>query len=252
MQRTDTILLITSTIAPAPDTFALKVIDPVSRLAEYCTALRFYLNLLDRGLVDHIVYADNSGHPLTELQAIVDQRGHAARVEFLSFGSTADSRYGRYFLEMNLIDTAFGLSKILSTKTDQVIWKVTGRYVVQNIARIIATAPRGFDLYVNCRNRPMRFLDFYLVAFRSRTYPQLLGREIEAYRATGLSGEIILRNRIDDGTFGGMKIVPRFRTPPRLTAGRRGYDGAEYSGAKESLKYLARSLANRLLPWLWI
>lgn len=246
------ILLITSTIAPASGALLLKVTDPVSRLAEYCAALDTYLALLDRGLVDHIVYADNSGYPLDALQAIVGRRGHAERVEFLSFRSGDDPQAGRYYLEMQLIDTAFRISQVLDVDQDQRIWKVTGRYIIGNIARIIATAPPEFDLYVNCRNYPMRFLDFYIVAFGSQTYPRLLGRDIGLYTAGELSGEIILRERIDAGVFEGMAIIPRFRQPPRLTAGRRGYDGASYASGKEMVKYMIRRVACTVTPWLWL
>jgi hypothetical protein len=251
LERRRVILLITSTIAPAAGTTLLKVTDPVSRLAEYCAAFSAYIDLLDRGVVDHIVYADNSGHPLDELKAIARDRGHMDSLEFLSFRAEENPTSGRYYLEMRLIDTVFQISDVLSVDLDQTVWKVTGRYIVGNISQIITSAPPVFDLYVNCRNYPMRFLDFFLVGFRSHTYPRLLGRDIDLYKTSSLSGEIILRNQIDAGAFQGFTIIPRFRKPPKLTAGRRGYDGASYASKKEVAKYAVRRVARVLTPWLW-
>lgn len=252
MQRPETILLITSTIAPAPGTFALTVTDPAQRLAEYCAAFRFYLGLLDRGLVDSIVYADNSGHPLDALQAIAAGRGLSDRVEFLSFRSDTPPQNSRYYLEMRLIETAFARSERLDPGRDQTVWKVTGRYLVQNIARIIATAPAEADLYVNCRDHPVHTLDFFLVAFRAPRFAALLLGDLDRYRVREPAGEILLRQKIDAGAFAGLRVVPRFRVTPRVTAGRRGSDGARYAGARGTANYLLRSAVNALLPRLWI
>lgn len=251
MQR-ETILLITSTIAPAPGTSDLKITDPAARLVEYCKAFDFYLGLLEAGVVGRIVYADNSGHPLDALAALAAARGLSSRVEFLSFRAEPMTQYGRFYLEMRLIDTAFRLSQVLDREKEQVIWKVTGRYLVQNLARIIRTAPAGFDLYVNCRDRPVRKLDFYVVGFRSRSYGDLMGRDLDRYRVERPSGEILLREQIDHGDFPGRKIVPRLRVTPMVTAGRRGNDGASYWDAKGIAKYVARRVASRIAPWLWV
>ena len=246
------VLLITSTIAPAADVFLLSVKDPASRLDEYCAALEVYLGLLDRGLVERIVYADNSGRPLDRLAAIAARRGHADQVEFVSFTAEPGAAHSRYYLEMRLIETAFRLSTVLRTAGDRRIWKVTGRYIVGNIAEIITTAPEAFDLYVNCRNHPERLLDFFVVAFRSRSFHDLLGRDLEDFSARNPPGERVLRDKIDAGVFAGMTIVPRLVVTPNLTGGRRGWDGAAYGARRGRLRYLARVLANRIVPGLWV
>ena len=246
------VLLITSTIAPKRGNVGLKVVDAESRLGEYCHAFAFYVQLLAKGTVDHIVYADNSGHTLDDLRAIAAKAGQSERVEFLTLSSGADPSWGRYGQEMDLIDRVFDRSGVIGADSDALIWKITGRYVVANIARIIEDAPKTFDLYVNCRNRPTRFLDFFLVAFQARAYPRIFGRDPAIYRAGSLSGEIVLRRRIDEGGFADSVIVQRFRHVPRLVAGRRGYDGGSFRAPREVAKYLVRRAARIFAPWVWI
>ena len=246
------VLLITSTIAPTRGGVGLRVTDVRSRLDEYRQAFAFYVQLLAKGTVDRIVYADNSGHPLDDLRAIAEGAGQSAHVEFLSLRSCAEPSWGRYGQEMDLIDAVFQRSGVIGVDSDALIWKITGRYVVANIARIIEDAPETFDLYVNCRNLPMRFLDFFLVAFQAGAYKRILARDPTIYRSGSLSGEIVLRRRIDEGGFSDSVIVPRFRHVPRVTGGRRGSDGGSYSSLRESAKYVVRRLGRVLAPWVWI
>lgn len=244
------ILLATSTIAPKSDTFLLKVIDPADRLAQYEKALRFYLGLINVGVIQEIVYADNSGYPLDTLQAIAAESGHGDRVEFISYTATLDPNNSRYYLEVHLINEAMQRSKRLAAADPEtVIWKVTGRYLLANAAAIIRSYPPEADLYINLRNRPYETLDFYFVGFRQGSYHQHIGRDFADFAGTQ-NGEDVLRRKIDAG-FEGVQVAPRFRVTPRLK-GIRGFDGSKYGGLSDTTKYYARRVTNRLLPGLWI
>ncbi len=239
----------TSTIAPAIDTFMLARKDPALRLMDYKASLEFQIGLLKPNMIDAIVYADNSGFPLDQLRDICEKSGVSDRVEFLSYTSGISPRLSRYFLEINLLENAFAMSKILLADPQQRIWKLTGRYIVTNIEKIIHDAP-DCDLYVNCRDYPEHVIDFYLTAFTRRGYTEILARDLENYKNT-VAGEILLRKKIDTQSFPKCRIVRRFNHTPRIS-GVRGFDGARYGGWKDNAKYALRYSANLIAPSFWI
>lgn len=243
------ILLMTSTIAPADDVHMLVRKDPKSRLADYKMSLEFQIDLLKSGTIDAIVYADNSGFPLDQLKNICEKASVSDRVEFISYKSDGLASLSRYFHEINLIGRTIAASKLLSNEAPLRIWKLTGRYIVTNIGKIIRDAP-DCDLYINCRNHPEPWADFYLAAFTIRGYTEILAKDPEKYRDT-IVGERILRETIDTKSFLGCKIVKRFTRVPRIL-GIRGLDGVQYSGFSGTIKYYVRTAANRIMPPLWI
>ncbi|HWJ69896.1 MAG TPA: hypothetical protein VNS79_07610 [Sphingobium sp.] len=238
----------TSTIAPAVGAFLLRHNDPHKRLEDYREAMSFYVSLLQADIVDQLVYADNSGHDLAALRQIALEAGVLDRCEFISFHTPAVADVSRYYLEINLLNEAIARSQFLA-QDDVDIWKVTGRYLIPNAARIIQRAPAA-DLYINCRNRPEWTIDFFIVRFTKAVFRTLLFARIEEFR-TIRTGEDILRERIDAFRDPDLKIIPRFNETPRVV-GTRGYDGARYEGPKGFAKYLLRSWSNKLLPQVWI
>ena len=92
MKRSN-ILLLTSTIAPRPDTHALVRSDPDLRLQDYLRSLEFYLQQLADGVFDTLVYVDNSGHSLASLAELAQKKGVFAQCEFISYESDMPAQY---------------------------------------------------------------------------------------------------------------------------------------------------------------
>lgn len=244
-------LLLTSTIAPATNAPGLAHTDPNRRLADYSTALEFYLASLRNGTVDHIVYTDNSGYPLEQLVTQVENQRLSNLVTFISYTSKLSPTLPRYYLEMNLIDHALRHAPIFLEPEAATIWKITGRYVIHNLSTIVTGQPNEFDLYVNCRDYPAPWTDVFIVGFRKASFHKTLFLNIENYTSTRVSGERLLREQIKMGAFENQIIVPRFRTTPR-TAGIRGVDGRRYDNLPNTFRFYVRAIANRLFPSLWI
>lgn len=247
--RQKTTLLITSTISPDSGVHFLKVIDYKQRLAQYLEAFEFYCKTLLSGVFDRIVYTDNSGYPLDDLVAVAERLDVRDRVEFISYKSTVSPDNSRYFLEIKLIDYAMRTSQLLNDR-EGLVWKVTGRYIVQNCAEIVRDWPDGADLWINCRNKPYPVVDFYFLGFRCDTFECHIGKTIDRYKGT-IDGEKILRQSIDAGEFSDVAIVKRFRRPPRLY-GTKGHDGSQYGGRKDTAKYFVRRLMAIVAPQVWI
>jgi hypothetical protein len=252
MPNTMNIALLTSTIAPDPGVFLLKRASASERLKDYKEAFAFYCDELNKASFDRIIYADNSGHPLDELAVIAANKGVGHLVEFISYKSTVSPQNSRFYLEINLIEQVVNHSTILRMHADCTVWKITGRYIVKNVARIISACIRGrrADVYVNFRDFPRPVLDFYLIGFTLTAYRALFDGNIQLYEGTA-DGEAILRKFIDGRQLDGIVLRRRLPVTPRVL-GVRGYDGGKYGGAKDTTKYLLRGFANAVLPWLWI
>jgi len=247
------VLVMTSTIAPRPGVHALARTDPALRLAEYLAAVDFYSPLVADGVFDAAVYIDNSGHALGAVERNVAMAGTKNRWEFVSYKATTPPDLCRYFHEANLLLEGVKRSRVITQaakKADTVLWKVTGRYIIDNIDKIVNTWPAECDLYLNLRNLPKKVVDFYLVGARADVFEKFLHRDLGEFR-TREDGEIILRRKIDAGDYIDLKITPRLVVTPRLT-GVRGFDGASYKSARQGSKFFLRSAANIVAPWLWI
>jgi hypothetical protein len=178
------ILLMTATVTPhnAPN---LARTDPAARLKDYDDALGFYLGLIDRPL-HGIVFVENSDSDVTTLRQLVASRGLTERVEFLcNYGVHLYSEKGRAHGEFKLLDYAMTTSiMVLEAGVNHVVWKITGRYMVKNLASIIASAPRAFDAYVDMKDHPRRWMDMRLMAWTSTGYDARLFAQAGSGRAS--------------------------------------------------------------------
>lgn len=253
MARTDPdILLLTATIDVPADARDLARRDSALRLADYLAAFDFYLGELKRGSVDALVLCENSGHALDAFAAKARAAGLAERVELISFfGLDHPARRGRGYGEFKLVDHAMSTSKLIAAAGERVrVWKVTGRYMLRNIAGLVATQPADADLYCHCRNHPIAWLDMYLMRWNRRAYDELIRGVYRALEQdhTPTSAEQLFRAVIDRPGISA-RIVRRFRHVPDIE-GVRGGDNRAYAAMRR--KYLVRVLANRLFPWWWI
>lgn len=246
------IALITSTIAPEPGVFALNRANIKDRLEDYKKAFSFYCDRMQEGIFDRIVYVDNSGYDLEEIKKISIDKGVHSKIEFITYKSTIDPINSRFYLEINLIDYFYKNSVLLKENPSCTIWKITGRYVIKNISSIISkSCIKGeYDLYMNYRDYPYKVVDFYLVGFSGSAYKIIFADNLNLYAGIK-DGEIILRDYLNNKNLSGLKILRRFPVIPRII-GIRGYDEGKYGGKKDLMKFYLRTLANILIPFLWI
>lgn len=225
------ILLLTSTIQPKPDQPHLKLADPAERLRDYLAALEFQNHLLQRGVVDRIVYVDNSGYDLTPLRT----RFPSPNIEWISFyGLDYDASYHRGYGEFSLIDHGFAHAATLrDMENSDRVWKLTGRYVVKNLARVIALTPRRFDLYCNV-DRGWAEMGF--MAWSRRGYETHI-QNLWQYFATDKAPELILADRLKNPSAQQSRVFKTFFWAPFIV-GRRGFDGTSFQGRFTPLRFL--------------
>ena len=245
------ILLITSTISPKSTVYSLAVTDELLRLSQYTEAFRFYISTLKSGLFEKIIYVDNSGYDLQSLMDIAKEEQVSADVEFISYTSTVEAEnQNRFYLEAKLIEYSLENSHFLTHHTDCMIWKVTGRYIVKNISRIISKLAneKPFLFCANFRNFPSQWVDFYLAGFTVKSFNYLFKENFNLYEGN-ISGEAVLRKFIDTQKIP-FEVHKRFPDTP-LIHGTRGLDGSQYGTGKDLVKYYVRKISLVLFPFLW-
>ncbi|MGL5061834.1 MAG: hypothetical protein ACRC62_17835 [Microcoleus sp.] len=252
------ILLITATITPRPGVPNLARADPKIRLQDYEKSLKFYLLLLNHG-VDSIVFAENSNSDISSLRNITAKYGVSDRVEFVVCdGLDYPPSYDRGYGEFKLLDYTMNHSEFINAQNEQreiIVWKVTGRYMVNNLAQLIARKPSNFDLYCNFRNFPKHWTDMYLLAWTLRGYQACLNNVYHRLKTNvpevpqGVAAEELLRNLLDRPPEN-IKLVRRFNVTPKIY-GIRGADNKGYS-TDNFWKFYVRNTIRILFPWMWI
>ena len=248
--RPPVVLLLTATITPDPNVPLLSVRDPGERQQEYLAALSFYLDVSQQA-IDRIVFAESSASDLEPFEQLAREKGMEERLQLLPVES-APPELGRGVGEACIIDQAMVDSPaIRALQPDQQIWKVTGRYVVRNLERLITTAPQS-DWYVNLRRVPIRYCDTCAYAFTVRGYERYLGDAAERIRSSGaLSGEFAMATLVEELLARREPVVGRFRYVPRVE-GVRAADQVAYHGGRQRMKYAVRVLARRVAPSIWV
>lgn len=225
------ILLLTSTIRPKTDQPELAIANPDERLKDYRNALQFYSECLNEGVIDRIVYIDNSGY---DLSCLSDQFT-SDRIEWISFYDLDyPSDYHRGYGEFRLVDTAFSRSKTLAEMgKEDVLWKVTGRYIVKNLATVIKYAPKRLDLY--CLIKKKIWAEMSLMAWSRRGYDMIIKGIWEQF-ATRKIPELILAEKMNGFDRSLCRIVTTYHWPPFII-GRRGANAVPYQGRFTPFKF---------------
>lgn len=247
-------LLLTATIAPPPGVPFLTRSDPRVRLDDYLRALHGYILLPDT-VVDRIVFADNSGSDLAQLEELVSAASSPKDVELLSFhGRDYPVEQGRSVGETYLIDDALGRSRILSSlRDDELFWKVTGRLHIRNMARLVESTPRC-DLYIDFRRYRRAWVDTRVFAATPAGFRGAFLPRIDVLRQDLLPPSFVAP---EQRLFGELlpererlRIVPRLRVEPSI-AGRSGF-GEDYRRPRRRIESCVRATSRRVLPALWI
>jgi len=237
------VLLLTATVSPADGQPTLALRDPAERLAEYERALAFYQGLLAQGVLRAIVFGENSGYDLARLAARFPHPG----IEWVALApQERELRFHRGYAEFQLIDALFERSRVLSSLGDDaLVWKVSGRYVVANLAALTRSAPRHVDFYVMADHQ---WVEMSVMAWSARGY-RVIVRGLYTQFASQEPPELILRRHLGAPVRGDVKCVLSFRWPVRLF-GRRGTDGSPYEGRRTRYRFaLLAGWKSLCLPW---
>ena len=246
-------VVMTATITPPLDAPGLTRTDPQLRHDDYQTALAHYCALLGHCL-DGIVFAENSGSDLTELQRLAAESS-AGPVEFMAIdASSNEPAGGRCFGESRILDAVMARSVLVAgAAAADVFWKVTGRYRVLNLPELIRTRPKGVDFYCDLRRAPSPWADMRVMGWTRSGFAHCLegvGDQIREDLNDGRPGEEslygVLRGRTTKG-----RVVTCLRREP-LIDGVRAYDNQNWSEGRQKFVYRLRQAQRLMLRRVWI
>lgn len=225
MHPPDIILLLTATVDPGDMAFvALK--EPAARRQEYCYALK---NWLGDFATPPIVFCENSGEDLGWVEKIArDENPYRKTIESFSFhGNDYPRHRGKGYGEIGIISHALGKSRLIHSNTR--VLKVTGRYFVKNIYRLMQriSDDKEISIFADLR-RNLSWADsrvFCTTADFLKTY--LIPLQNEADDSASVTFECLLARAIHAGMFHSMQWAMLPCTP--IIQGTSGTVGFVYS-----------------------
>jgi hypothetical protein len=241
------VLLLTATITPPPGV-SMRA-DPAVRLEDYRRSLLFYLVLLGREQLAAIVFVDNSNSDLSVLVAEARAAGLERRCEFISFdGLDYPVEYGYGYGEFKLLDHGMRHAAAVH-EPNVVVVKVTGRYILHNLAGLLRRLPEHYDVVCDVRNRRRPWADMRVMVWTPAGYEAVLRGVYARLRddLTGFPPEMLMSQHLL-GMSGSNAIVDRLPSEPFLS-GFRGYDGKNWARGSLLAKLCARVVLRRLLFW---
>ncbi len=252
----------TATIRPRLDAAYVGRLDPDVRRADYLRAMSFYAPLAG-DVFDRIIFADNSGEPLDEFEPFAAAN---PRISLMSYyGLDYPAAYGRAYGEMKIIEHAMEHAnnrdcplKAARPEAGQAryVWKVTGRYIITNIRRIVSAdqSRRRHDLICHSRHYPRRWTELFCFGWSPAGYQRFVSRLAEQLRhdVTELWPEVLMNALVEDKRkYGDIAARCRFPVTPWII-GYRGLNGAPFHTRAQYVKHYAREMARVGAPWLWV
>ncbi len=245
------IVLLTATVQPHAASGGLAVIDPEVRRDQYLSAFEHMFRSVPSGVAG-IVVGENSAFNLDPFRRLAKSVGCSVPIEFVEAPPMTDvpGRPGRAYLEAHLIYEAMMKSDLVDDRA--VVWKLTGRYTVPNLDRVICDRALPYDLYFNVRRYPRPWADMFLFGATRYGMSQILDHvDLLREDATAQCAEQSLVTVLRDLEAKGTGVDWRFPVETKLS-GTRGYDGRPYESPKQRVKYAIRASSRFALPRLWL
>ena len=242
----------------------LSVNDVKERAGQYLGTLRFYL---ENTAVERIVFAENSGYPLDGFRELVEKYPQK-QVELLSCNlNDYPRKLGKSYGELRVMDHVADNSRLVAEAGG--FFKVTGRFPILNIGKLLAEAEKRQPWELFCDNKDHRIYDWLRNGWTGHACDtRFFGVALDFYKTHFHGRESELddsRNRLIEFMFfetakkaeaASERVVRRFRTEPEY-AGRAGHVQTallqvnDYSGTVAKAKRRIRQLGRWLAPWFW-
>ncbi len=252
MKKKSVILLMTATITPPKNCPDLARTDPEIRMNDYTNALKFYLDIPSQ-YCNKIIFAENSDTNLEPLYSSLECNHQEKQIEFISFhrGNSFPPKYGKGYGEMLLIDYAMDNSKMISDQ--DIVWKATGRLILNNLTKIIKTSTQNYDVYCDLHNDYKflglnHFFDPRFYSFTKKGYDTLFRPHTNNLRGAHIEHyfyKILLENINDN------KIIPRFKKVPMIR-GVVGSCNTNYYTMNKIIQRKIQQIFRSIAPWLWL
>ena len=235
-QNQKCVILLTACVDPKGMPF-LKRNNPLIREEDYIKSLLFWKQEKYK-----IVFCENSGWNLSKIKETIKEN---KQIEYLQYISNPDETdLGKGFGEMQLIKYAFENSSFINEA--DIIIKVTGRYIIKNIKRIInyhKTTFNRIDLVCNLI-QSMTWADSRIFMAKKFFFTDyLFGMHHEINDQNNVYFEHVLARAIHKAMADGKLNIDSFVSLPIIN----GYYGtADKKYSHNLLKYFIKNILHKL------
>lgn len=228
LQVTKRYLLLTATISPEAGQSSLFIQDPGKRLSEYEKALEYYYRNFERLHISGLIFVENSGFDL----GLISKKYPSDNFEWISAPRTPlAGGVHRGYGEFLMIDYAFRHSLYLrAMSSPDVVWKVSGRYILKNIGRMILFAPDRYDVYAAINTN---WVELSVISWSKRGFLEYFQPVIGEMKVD-FPPEVVLSRFLSDA--GLPNVVSKFNWLPYID-GRRGVNGVPYMSGRAVLRH---------------
>ena len=162
-------ILLTATIDPK-GIVLLKRSNPIVRENDYIESIKKWMGIQQFP----IVFCENSGYKIDKIKN--DIKNSEKKFEILQFkGNSFPRELGKGYGEAMIIDYAIKHSKLI--KNSDYIIKVTGRYFIKNIEKMVSTLSRDNDVYVMADlKKNLTWADSSVFAFKPSFFIEYLSK----------------------------------------------------------------------------
>jgi hypothetical protein len=251
------LLVMTACVDPSHGEYRLNRADPATRLDDYKTALRFWLQFPDKR-IRNILFIENSNYSLDCLKMIAEQENPLTKnVEFVSLDCNWYPPGGHYgYAELRMLDLGLRQSKLRNSTTHMI--KVSGRFKFPGLTRLLNRLPSDFDAVADARawltlrkrlERP--YVTTQIILFAHDFYGSYLQdcyRDLELGKESHM--ETIYYRKLAELS-GANRVV--FRFPCNLSpVGFPAHRARSYTHPSQIAVNAFRAVSRRLLPNWWI
>ncbi len=228
-------LLLTATISPETGQSGLLIQDPGERLLEYEKALQYYYHNFDRLRLSGLIFVENSDFDL----GLISKKYPSEKFEWISAPRTPlVGGVHRGYGEFLMIDYAFRNSLYLNSMSpSDLVWKVSGRYVLKNLGRMIFFAPDDYDVYAEIKKN---WVELSVISWSKRGFLEYFQPFIEKMKVD-FPPEVILARAFDGDRL--VNVVSKFTWLPYIN-GRRGANGVPYMSGLSTLRHFFAQAMN--------
>lgn len=161
MKTQDCVLIITGCIFPEKDIPILKLTDANERKKQYVDSIKYYI---EHGVVDNIVYCDNSGAAVEE-EVLEFAEQYKKKFEWLSYKGDSDKvkEKGKGYGEGEIMNFVLENSRLVQDCS--ILVKVTGRLKIRNFNMLVLCASHKIFFAPNLTNDERIYINtrFYIM-----------------------------------------------------------------------------------------
>jgi hypothetical protein len=234
---------------------------PEQRQEDYCRALQYYVQNHSR--IRKIIFIENSGWPLEQIQRAIAHNPYHKQVEFISLNCNNFPRtLGKGYGECLLIEKGLEKSELINSVS--YFAKLTGRIYLRNLTEILESVRNPYACLCDFNEHGWLFkkllgdrqvgphVDTRFLVFHKDFFEQYI-KILHWQHRQGCQDCFYIETKFYKAIKSAAvkeKVIYRFPIEPIFDGIAGHFQGKNYSSREEMIKFYIRSLTRKFLPVL--